>query len=477
MVSQTFAVWKLIVAPLSIILLWGVLLPVAHRLWQRKRFISTRPKGRVPVPIKMPRANQVFISSLDATLESDGLMGASMPPSSRGISIVAPAATVIADVSNAEHQTPVPLASPTPTITLATASTLLASAAPELQPPSVPLAEASVPAPAPGKDAEITAVSGGPIDPELLARANAAAAELAAREQAKREQYERDRAEAAVRAEAAARADAERELLEEAAHAEAAALVRAEREQLEREELERAQAELDRADRERLAAAEQAAAAGQASEVMPVAQAEPAAAEAAPAPEEPVGPLRGAAASLNPPSARPPRDNVAAHIASMLGEPSGLSEFPSVGSASELENVVASVSARLGREFPQNDYMGPSADLRAASIAPIPEQIAPKVEAPVVEETPAPPVSEVTASAQAVPSEAEPEPEVSPLPLRLVFPRQALEQHCAPVSNFRCAIPVHESCSPAPRRTAASLRPPGHTAGESVPPRTVRGLG
>ncbi len=85
---------------------------------------------------------------------------------------------------------------------------------------------------------------------------------------------------------------------------------------------------------------------------------------------EAVGPLLGAAASLNPPSAppaaavasaqpaAPAKDSVAAHIASLLGEPSeGLSEFPSVGSESELENVVASVSARLAREFPQNDYM------------------------------------------------------------------------------------------------------------------------
>ena len=40
--SQTFAVWKLVVAPLTMVLLWGVLLPVARRLWQRRRFLRSR---------------------------------------------------------------------------------------------------------------------------------------------------------------------------------------------------------------------------------------------------------------------------------------------------------------------------------------------------------------------------------------------------------------------------------------------------
>jgi hypothetical protein len=260
---------------------------------------------------------------------------------------------------------------------------------------------------------------------------------------------------------------------------------------------------------------------------------------------EAVGPLLGAAASLNPPSAapaaavsaapEPKKDSVAAHIASLLGEPSeGLSEFPSVGSETELEHVVASVSARLGREFPQNDYMGPSADLRAATIAPIPESMAPapviiaKPAAPIVAEPAAPIVAEpaapIVAEPAAVPS-AEPvaalsavaapavepraiEPTLAPaaiepgarsevaapaastdeaqrplpvsaepLAMRIVFPRKSLEQGCAPRSVFRCALPASESCSPAPRRT--SLRPGvlDYSAGETVPPGTLRGLG
>src|SRR5882724_7406535 len=68
MVSQTYSLWKLVVAPLTMVLLWGILLPIAHRLWQRRRFLRTRPKGSVPVPIKLPRPSEVFISSLDANL-------------------------------------------------------------------------------------------------------------------------------------------------------------------------------------------------------------------------------------------------------------------------------------------------------------------------------------------------------------------------------------------------------------------------
>lgn len=508
MVSQTFAVWKLVVAPLTMVLLWGVLLPVAHRLWQRKRFLRTRPKGRVPAPVKLPRPNPVFISSLDANLENDGLMGPSIaPPSQSGISGLTPAATIVmpAEPTLPDLHTPVPLASPTPVVSLATASMLVAS------PADASLAPPAVSEPAPSKDAETTAVSAG-ISPDILAAGNAAAAQLAATEQAEREQAEQAES-ARVAAEQAARAQTEREqAVRERAERELASRAQAEREQAAREQAERAAQQAAVASDAAPSSApsseremdDAAAAHERTSDVMPRAEAQ----SAQPAPEEHIGPLVGAAASLNPPSARPPRDNVAAHIASLLGEPSGLSEFPSVGSESELENVVASVSARLAREFPQNDYMGPSADLRAASIAPIPEpaEAAPPVEliaapppaiveapaaiveapvvaaaalAPAVEATPVPPVSEVTASAQAVPSEAEPTPtQATPLPLRLVFPRQALEQGCAPRSTvFRCAIPVNESCSPAPRRT--SLRPSvmDYSAGDTVAPGTLRGLG
>jgi len=192
----------------------------------------------------------------------------------------------------------------------------------------------------------------------------------------------------------------------------------------------------------------------------------------------------------------------------------------------------------LAREFPQNDYMGPSADLRAATIAPIPESIAPApivvapVPAPIVvapvaleaapavaerapeavvsaapvaerpyEATLAPaavrsepaaieaapiepavieaaPISEVAPVAQGPVAplfQAEPNPE--PVAMRIVFPRNSLEQGCAPRSAFRCALPIAETCSPAPRRT--SLRPnvQEHAAGESITPNTLRGIG
>ena len=436
MVSQTFAIWKLIVAPLTMVLLWGVLLPVAHRLWQRKRFLNTRPKGRVPLPIKLPRPNPVFISSLDASLENEGLMGPSIPPPSRsGISIVG----LVAPVVTADTPSAPVIELPLPPHVNVNASTSVPAAATE---PAVvtrtPITDRS-PAPAP-ESASVAAT------PAVMGAEAASAPPVEPAPPSEREQQ----------------LDLAADKLEE----------------------------------------------GSASKLM-VAKAVVAA--------EPVGPLLGAAASLNPPSAPPnaasdaapevsvaPRnqkDSVAAHIAALLGEPSGLSEFPSVGSESELEDVVASVSARLAREFPQNDYMGPSADLRAATIAPIPEpeeselpaipppaaiiiEAAPVVEAaaPVVEAAPAPvaettpeppPISEVAASA----SPRDADPEVAPAALRLVFPRKSLEQGCAPRTAFRCAIPVAESCSPAPRRT--SLRPgiQEFGTGDSIPPGTLRGLG
>ncbi|HEY5374767.1 MAG TPA: HDOD domain-containing protein, partial [Polyangiaceae bacterium] len=272
MVSQTFAVWKLIVAPLTMVLLWGVLLPVAHRLWLRRRFLSTRPKGRVPLPIKLPRPNPVFISSLDANLENDGLMGPSMPPPSQsGISVIGPVGQAI--VIPVEPELPLP-----------------------------PNAAHSAPP--------------QPLEASRAPTTDRSPAETAATETAPPPSED---------------------------------------------ELDQAADALERS-----------------SEVMP--KAEPVAAPVE-AVQEPAGPLVGAAASLNPPPApevaasKPAAtDSIAAHIATLLGQPTtGLSEFPSVGSAGELEQVMASVSARLGRDLPNNDYMGPSAELRAATIAPIPE--------------------------------------------------------------------------------------------------------
>ncbi|MEI9951007.1 MAG: HDOD domain-containing protein [Pseudomonadota bacterium] len=467
MVSQTFAVWKLIVAPLTMVLLWGVLLPVAHRLWQRKRFLSTRPKGRVPLPIQLPRPNPVFISSLDANLQNDGLMGPSIPPPSEsGISIIGPrAAEVSAEPSQPSLEAIVAEAKASAALLqqvhLATEGGLVAVLEPA---PSPAISTASLSAP------------------------NAPRAAASSNEEAT--------------------PPSEKEL-------EAAARV-----------LERT------------------------SEVMP---------RAPSVPPEALAPLKGAAASLNPPSAPPshaapevslpPRaakakDSVAAHIASLLGEASeGLSEFPSMGNESELENVVASVSARLAREFPQNDYMGPSAELRAATIAPSPEE--PVVEAkpesvvdaksesvveakpePVVEAKPEPVVeakseavveaksepvveaksesvveakaepaveakSESVVEAKAEPavevksesvvpepaSEAAPISSVPPASIRLVFPRKNWEQGCVPRRVFRCAIPVAETCSPAPRRVSVRPTAQDYAVGDSIPPGTLRGLG
>jgi len=455
MVSQTFAIWKLIVAPLTMVLLWGVLLPVAHRLWLRKRFLKTRPKGRVPLPIKLPRPNPVFISSLDANLKTDGMMGPSiLPPSQSGISIVSPHKEPPSEPTQPSVGSIVAEAKASAALLqqvhMPTQSSMLAA---EVVPSTEPVVSASSPA------AERSDQAAPPSNKDL---------------------------------DAAARA------------------------------LERS------------------------SEVIP---------RVPSVPPEAAGPLRGAAASLNPPSAPPPaaavvsippqpakaKDSVAAHIASLLGESSeGLSEFPSMGNESELENVVASVSARLAREFPQNDYMGPSAELRAATIAPIPERSGPVVEAkaepvveakpePVVEAKPEPvveaqaePVVEAQAEpvveAQAEPVvEAKPEPvveahaepvvEAKPEPVvearqepvvaeqpagvppisasehpapasnRVVFPRKNWEQGCAPRRVFRCALPVAESCSPAPRRVSVRPGPPEYAVSDTVPPGTLRGLG
>ena len=490
MVSQTFAVWKLIVAPLTMVLLWGVLLPVAHRLWQRKRFVKTRPKGRVPLPVKLPLPNPVFISSLDAKLENDGLMGPSVPPPSQsGISIIS--AKPPAKVSPPSDEPSQPSVEDVIAEAKASAA-LLQKSGPTLLGPIAVTSASDVP----------PAVTLGPVVTPPPESSHAAAVAVAA---------------------VAAPAPPE---------------PRQEATSTSKKDLDQAADALEAS-----------------SEVLPKAEvvAEP----------EPVGPLLGAAASLNPPSSppaaaqastppAPSKDSVAAHIASLLGEPSdGLSEFPSVGSESELENVVASVSARLAREFPRNDYMGPSADLRAATIAPIPESIAPapvvvppepvsppleavapEVEAPMVEapmveapvaaapvvETPvadAPVVETPVAAAPVVaalapvesepalppasrpvePTLAPPAPEPTPLPklapvpsaqtdasseptpLRVVFPRKSLEQGCAPRTVFRCVLPIAESCSPAPRRT--SLRPSiqDYAAGESIAPGTLRGLG
>ncbi|HEX7450644.1 MAG TPA: hypothetical protein VF294_00085, partial [Polyangiaceae bacterium] len=65
----------------------------------------------------------------------------------------------------------------------------------------------------------------------------------------------------------------------------------------------------------------------------------------------------------------------------------------------------------------------------------------------------------------------------APVPARLVFKRVNLDQGCAPRLAFKCAIPIAESCSPAPRRT--SLRPSGQefATSDGPGPSTLRGLG
>ncbi len=459
MVSQAFSVWKLVVAPLSMLLLWGVLLPVAHRLWLRRRFLSTRPKGRVPLPLKLPRPNPVFISSLDANLESDGLMGPSLrPPSQSGISVIGLVAEAVIvplepelAASDAHSRLPAPTVSPSPTAT-----------------------DRSPAAPAPA----VMVVNAGSAPIDALA--------------------------------------------EEAPASERA---------------------LDDA----------AAALEQTSDVMRVLTVAPA--------RESSGPLAGAAASLNP--APTPADaslavaeSIAQQLASLLGPSAGLSEFPSVGSGSELEQVVATVSARLVRDLPNNDYTGPSADLRAATIAPAnePEEsglvVVPPAPLAMVESPPAMPdtasesavetpvveasesvveapesvveasesVVEAPESVVEAPESAVEAPVVEasgsvvdmpvvdmpvvdmpvvdapvvdapvvnvadvgvgavPATALLRFSRLSLDHGCAPRSVFKCVIPIADSCSPAPRRT--SLRPAASeiAVAEDRGPRTIRGLG
>jgi hypothetical protein len=421
----------------------------------------------VPLPIKLTRPNPVFISSLDANLKTDGMMGPSIPPPSQsGISIIG----LRADVPPSE---------PTQPSVAAVAAEAKASAALLHQVHS------------PTQSSMLVAAV---VEPDRSAAGGAVSAE-------------------APRAPVVAENGTEEQAIPPS-----------------EKELDAAARALERS-----------------SEVIP---------RVPSVPPEAIGPLRGAAASLNPPSAPPPpdaplasvssqpikaKDSVAAHIASLLGEPSdGLSEFPSMGSQSELENVVASVSARLGREFPQNDYMGPSAELRAATIAPIPERSEVVIEAkpepiveakpepvveakpepvveakpepvveakpePVVEAKPEPVVEaklepvveaklEPVVEAKPEPVvEAKPEPvvaeepaEVAPSPssdrpappsIRLVFPRKNWEQGCAPRRAFRCALPVAESCSPAPRRVSVRPGPPEYAVGDSLPPGTLRGLG
>ncbi len=437
MVSQTYSLWKLVVAPLTMILLWGILLPVAHRLWQRRRFLSTRPKGRVPLPIKLPRPNEVFISSLDANLENEGLMGPSMPPPSQS-GASAPRISIVP-------------ADPNELLELSL-------------PPSEMLSEPISVAPPTVRGTSTTT--------------DRSAADLAP-------------APPALRAFDDGPPSSERDF------------------DLAAEALERS------------------------SEVMQ--KAEPVVV----VPIEPATPLAPMVSIAPSPRATP------SLLGALRGPSEGLSEFPSVSSESELESVVASVSARLGRDLPSNDYMGPSAELRAATIAPISEA-APSAQAmpsrdvarPLVaalEPEPAlpppaslpaeavAPVAEVAADAveravssdtprseatapesvapesvaresvvpepiapepvRATPpaAEAEPEPEesaavVDSLPPLLRFPRVNLDHGCATRSVFRCAIPVSETCSPAPRRT--SLRPSSDFAVSDGPgPSTMRGLG
>jgi putative nucleotidyltransferase with HDIG domain len=421
MVSQTYSLWKLVVAPLTMVLLWGILLPVAHRLWQRRRFLRTRPKGRVPIPIKLPRPNEVFISSLDANLENEGLMGPSMAPPSQGLISSSGIAIVPATVS---------------------------------EPFELPLPPGELP--------------DGPI--------SAAPQAIRSRPTTDRSAVDHTEAAPSVRVFDNGPPSSERDF------------------DLAAEALERS------------------------SEVMPKA--------------EVVVVMAAETATLAPPtlSLAPSPVGAPSLIASLRQPSEGLSEFPSLSSESELENVVASVSARLGRDLPSNDYMGPSAELRAATIAPIPEAppssqampgqdvpklaaaplefepalsqrpslqaepapaeakaepapVAPKsAPAPVSVESELPPeliavASEPVRATRSVPG---PEPEavaaVVDAPAPLLFPRVNLEQGCAPRMVFRCAIPITESCSPAPRRT--SLRPNADFAAtDGAGPSTLRGLG
>jgi hypothetical protein len=113
-----------------------------------------------------------------------------------------------------------------------------------------------------------------------------------------------------------------------------------------------------------------------------------------------------------------------------------------------------------------------------AAAAPIAEP------APIVEPTPdsePAPIAEPTPDSEPAPKAKAAMPlalEVfAPVAARLVFKRVNLDQGCSPRVAFKCAIPIAESCSPAPRRT--SLRPAAQefAASDASGPSTLRGLG
>jgi len=64
---------------------------------------------------------------------------------------------------------------------------------------------------------------------------------------------------------------------------------------------------------------------------------------------------------------------------------------------------------------------------------------------------------------------------VGPDAVPLIFPRLNLEHGCAPRRAFRCAIPISEVCSPAPRRS--SVRPAAEDFATSSGAGPARGLG
>jgi hypothetical protein len=98
---------------------------------------------------------------------------------------------------------------------------------------------------------------------------------------------------------------------------------------------------------------------------------------------------------------------------------------------------------------------------------------------PVLEAKPEPVLEAKPEPVADQPSEAAPSSSERPPPasIRLVFPRKNWEQGCAPRRVFRCALPVAESCSPAPRRVSLRPTPPDYAVGDTVPPGTLRGLG
>jgi hypothetical protein len=113
-------------------------------------------------------------------------------------------------------------------------------------------------------------------------------------------------------------------------------------------------------------------------------------------------------------------------------------------------------------------------------VEPSPEPAPAPIPAAIVEPAP---VAEAAPIAETAPvAEAAAVAEAAPLALveasaRLVFKRVNLDQGCAPRTVFKCAIPIAESCSPAPRRV--SLRPSAQelTATDVLGPLTLRGLG